>query len=270
MFGIPSTNQDSWAGDSTTAVLPQLEATAKPDPARSVPTRDDIEDYLPLVDTIVRRLGRRLPDHVELEDLRSVGIIGLIQAIERYEVSEGHTFEAYAGLRIRGAILDELRRMDHLPRTARAKARKIRAAVESLEQRHGRVPTDEEIQTELGLNLKEFRKMRRQAENVHLVSIDAPVNEGGDNPTALVDLLPDASDVSCVDRMEHDEMLQIMADRIENLPERLRKILALYYHEGLRLSEIAEIYGITEARVCQIHGQTVKALRAYLEAVRDR
>jgi len=182
----------------------------------------------------------------------------------------GHTFAAYATTRIRGAILDELRRMDWCPRRARAKARKIKEAINEVEQRVGRSASEEEIRAHLGLSSKDFAKWMEEAKPVCFVNIDASTDHDDVEGASLHELIADESDVPVRDRMEKDELMQLVAQRIEELPDIQKKILAMYYFENMRLAEIATVYNLTESRICQIHAQTVLGLRSYIQRVRNR
>ncbi|WP_309381574.1 FliA/WhiG family RNA polymerase sigma factor [Cerasicoccus frondis] len=225
-------------------------------------TRNElIEEFYPLVRTIVNSMLAHLPTCADAEELHSVGVTGLIAAIDRYEPRHAKTFKSYAGTRIRGAILDELRRMDALPRTRRAKVRKMRAAVEKLEQKLGRAPSDSELATELKLSPKQYEKFRTSAEPVMFVSLDQGNSASSEDEPNLHETIADDRDVPVLQRLERSEMIDEVAQLIESLPERQRSIIVQYYYEGKRLSDIAEVFGVTEARICQIHSQAVTKLR---------
>ena len=229
-----------------------------------------IERHLPLVRNVVDRIKIHLPAHVEVEDLYSVGVTGLIAAVGRFDPEQGHTFAAYATTRIRGAVLDELRRLDWCPRRARAKARKIRAAIGEVEQKQGRAATDEEVRAQLGLEPKEFARWQEEIRPISFVPIDQPLEDEESSGGTLHDLIADdqAEDV-CVS-MEKEELLKLVADRIEELPDVQKKVLAMYYFENMRLAEIAEVFGLTESRICQIHGQAILGLRSWIQRARNR
>lgn len=236
----------------------------------AVSEKELIERYLPLVRNVVDRIKINLPAHVDADDLYSVGITGLLAAVRRYDPGQNTTFSGYASTRIRGAILDELRRMDWCPRRARAKAKKIKESIIVVEQRVKRAATEEEIRAELGLSSKEYSKWMEEARPVCFVAIDQP-SEGEDGAGAsLHEVIADQSGIPVRDRLEQEELLELVARSIEALPEVPRKILAMYYHENMRLAEIAAVFGLTESRICQIHSQTVLALRATIQRERDR
>jgi RNA polymerase sigma factor for flagellar operon FliA len=236
----------------------------------SLDEKDLIERFLPLVRNVVDRIKLNLPPHVDADDLYSVGVTGLIAAVKKYDPAQGHTFAAYATTRIRGSILDELRRMDWCPRRARAKARKLKEAIIEVEQRLGRAATEEEVRTHLGLSAKEYAKWMEEAKPVCFVNIDATTDHEDSDGASLHELIADESDVSVRDRMEKDELMKLVAQRIEELPDIQKKILAMYYFENMRLAEIAAVFGLTESRICQIHAQTILGLRGYLQRVRNR
>jgi RNA polymerase sigma factor for flagellar operon FliA len=229
-----------------------------------------IERYLPLVRNVVDRIKLNLPPHVDADDLYSVGVTGLIAAVKKFDPEQGSTFAAYATTRIRGAILDELRRMDWCPRRARAKARKLKEAINEVEQQLGRQATEDEVRTHLGLSSKEYAKWLEESKPVCFVNIDSSTEHEESDGTSMHEFIADESDVPVRDRMEKDELMQLVAKRIEELPDIPKKILAMYYFENMRLAEIAAVFGLTESRICQIHAQTVLNLRAYIQRVRSR
>jgi RNA polymerase sigma factor for flagellar operon FliA len=230
--------------------------------------RELIECYLPLVRKVVDRIKLNLPAHVDVDDLYSVGVTGLIAAVRKYDPTQDNTFAAYATMRIRGAVLDELRRLDWCPRRARAKARKIKEVINEIEQATGSPAEEEEIQQRLGLSTKKFNRWMEEARPVTFVAIDGPA-DGDHEGISLHELIADENNVLTRDRMEHDELLQLVAQRIQQLPDIPRKILAMYYFENMRLVEIAEVFDLTESRICQIHSQTVLTLRASLQRQRS-
>jgi RNA polymerase sigma factor for flagellar operon FliA len=263
--------------NTATATIPGMEAT----PAaawrayqgvstNAVDEKDLIERYLPLVRNVVDRIKLNVPAHVDADDLYSVGITGLIAAVRKFDPEQGSTFASYASMRIRGAILDELRRMDWCPRRARARSRKLKSAINDVEQKVGRAATDEEVCAELGLTQKEYNKWVEEAKPVTFINIDHEVKSDEGGGASLHELLADESDVTGRDTLEKEELLQLLTERIASLPDIPRKILAMYYHENLRLAEIAAVFDLTESRICQIHAQTILTLRAFLQRVRDR
>ncbi|MCX6945745.1 MAG: FliA/WhiG family RNA polymerase sigma factor [Opitutales bacterium] len=236
----------------------------------AVDEKDLIERYLPLVRNVVDRIKLNVPAHVDADDLYSVGITGLLAAVRKFDPEQGNTFATYATMRIRGAILDELRRMDWCPRRARARARKLKAAINEVEQKLGRAATDDEVRELLGLNAKEYAKWVEEAKPVTFINIDQESESDEGKGGSLHELLADQNDVTGRDTLEKEEFVHLLTQRIAALPDIPRKIIALYYYENLRLAEIAAVFGLTESRICQIHAQTILGLRAYLQRVRER
>ena len=195
----------------------------------AVDEKDLIERYLPLVRNVVDRIKLNVPAHVDADDLYSVGITGLIAAVRKFDPEQGTTFAGYAAMRIRGAILDELRRMDWCPRRARARSRKLKTAINEVEQKVGRVATDTEVSAALGLDAKEYAKWVEEAKPVTFIAIDqSPENQEGGGPS-LHDLLADDNDVTGRDNLEKAELVQLLTQRIAELPDIPKKILAMYY-----------------------------------------
>lgn len=222
-----------------------------------------VERYIPVVRNVVEHFRPRLPAHVDLGDLFSVGVTGLMAAVSNYSEERANTFGGYAVRRIRGAILDELRKSDTRSRRARLKARMIAEATARIEQRQGRPAWREEIRCELGLTERVFAKWMFVAKQANFISLDATQSLEDGEGARLHDSIADESIEPACEDMERSEMHAQLADRIRHLPEKQRKVLALYYHEGMRFAEIAEAFGVSESRICQIHGQAVKALRSH-------
>lgn len=236
----------------------------------AVDEKDLIERYLPLVRNVVDRIKLNVPAHVDADDLYSVGITGLIAAVRKFDPNQGSTFASYAAMRIRGAILDELRRMDWCPRRARARSRKLKTAINDVEQKLGRAATAAEVSAALGLSPKEYEKWVEEAKPVTFLAIDqnADGEEGGG--ASLHELLADETDKTGRDTLEKAELLQLLTQRIAELPDIPKKILAMYYFENMRLAEIAAVFSLTESRICQIHAQTILGLRGWLQRARNR
>ncbi|HEY3757003.1 MAG TPA: FliA/WhiG family RNA polymerase sigma factor [Opitutaceae bacterium] len=238
--------------------------------AATINEKELIERYLPLVRNVVDRIKLTLPSHIEAEDLYSVGVTGLLAAVRRYDPDQGSTFASYAATRIRGAILDELRRMDWCPRRARARARKLKESINALEQKLGHTASEEEICTELGLSRKDYAKWLDESRPVTFIAIDQTTEGEESDGASLHEMLRDETDITGRERMEKSELLQLMSQRIAELPDIPKKILAMYYFENMRLAEIAAVFGLTESRICQIHSQTILGLRGYLARARNR
>ena len=225
-----------------------------------------IVHYSPLVKYVAGRVATGLPQNVDQADLVSYGIFGLIDAIEKFDLDRGFKFETYAIARIKGNILDELRSIDWVPRSVRAKARALEKAYSKLEGKLHRTPTDTELADELDLTDEQLQTTLGQISFTGLVALDEMLSGGdrGDSIT-LGDTLADGGP-GPVAAYEVEEMRQILADAINRLPEREKTVLTLYYYEGLTLAEIGSILGVTESRVCQIHTKSVIQLRARLAA----
>ncbi len=230
-----------------------------------------IERFLPMVRSIVERVRINLPSHIEVDELYSVGVTGLIAAVRNFDHARGKTFAGYVSVRVRGAILDELRRLDWCPRRTRAKGRKLRDTIGELEQSLGREPTELEIRNELGISAKEYAQLLEEIRPVSFVTLDDGSSSTGESEgSTLHESIPDPNAPNIREILEQDELLKLVSERIDQLPETQRKVLALYYFEGLRLAEIAEVFGVTESRICQIHSQAILVLRAYVQRIRDR
>jgi RNA polymerase sigma factor for flagellar operon FliA len=226
--------------------------------------------YAPLVKYVAGRLGAGLPQTVEQADLVSNGMFGLMDALAKFDPARNVKFETYAIPRIRGAILDELRAMDWVPRSIRFKARELDKANNELETELKRPPTDEEVAKRLGISVPELQEQLTQISFVSVMALDEVI--GGDErgePRSLLDTLADAAGGDPTAELEGQEMRGILATAINSLTEREKIVVTLYYFEGLTLSEIGEILGVTESRVCQIHTKAVGGLRNAMEDTGD-
>jgi RNA polymerase sigma factor FliA len=221
--------------------------------------------YSPLVKFVAGRVAAGLPQNIEQADLVSYGIFGLIDAIDKFDPARGFKFETYAISRIKGAIIDELRSIDWVPRSVRSKARAIERAYSKLENELRRTPDDSEVAIELGMTEGEFAQTLSQISFVGLVALDELLSAGAErgNSTTVGDTIADAAH-DPVQAFELDEMKHVLADAINRMPDRERLVLTLYYYEGLTLSEIGEVLGVTESRVCQIHTKAIFQLRGRL------
>ena len=225
--------------------------------------------YSPLVKYVAGRMASGLPSHVDEADLVSYGLGGLINAIERFEPERAIKFETYAITRIKGAIIDELRSLDWVPRSVRARAREFERANQKLEHQLQRAPTDEEMSAELGIEVSDFQDALLQISNSSVAALDEMWNVGdssGDQ-VSLLDTLRDdnAPDPSAI--VDQGELRDRVADAISRLPEREKLVIALYYYENLTLREIGEVLGVTESRVSQLHTKAVLRLRGRLSEV---
>ncbi|HEX2118936.1 MAG TPA: RNA polymerase sigma factor WhiG [Acidimicrobiales bacterium] len=221
--------------------------------------------YSPLVKYVAGRLSAGLPNSIEQADLVSYGMFGLIDAINKFEPARGNKFETYAMSRIRGSIIDELRSIDWVPRSLRAKARAVEKAYTKLEHELLRTPTDAEVADELNTTEEELQNVFTQISFFGLVALEETVSVGADRSESVTlgDTLPDPG-LGPVGAFEVQETKQILAQALNRLPEREKIVLTLYYYEGLTLGEIGGVLGITESRVCQIHTKAVIQLRSKL------
>jgi RNA polymerase sigma factor FliA len=221
--------------------------------------------YAPLVKYVAGRLGSGLPAHVEEGDLVSYGLLGLIGAIERYDPDRDVKFETYAIARIKGSIIDELRALDWVPRSVRARARDIERAVAELESKLGRAPNDDEIAAKLGLTEDELEDSLTEISRSSIAALDElwTVSAGGDQ-IALIDTIEDTQGPEPQTALAQTELREAMADAIARLPEREKLVVTLYYYEELTLREIGEVLGVTESRVSQLHTKAILRLKARL------
>lgn len=249
---------------SATGSTKQAAAAYKKTQKEKKPRWDLVEQYLPLVKSIVSRMRIYFPAHIDIEDIYSVGVTGLISASKNFDPERGHSFGNYASLRVRGSLLDELRRIDWMPRVERINTKKYKRAVEELEQRLNRQATDEEICAELNLNKLEHARMKEQHKSIYMVPLDSSPNPDDPEAPTLHDAISDATQMNGRDVAEDNETLTILRARLKELPEVPRKVLTMYYLKEMRLAEIAEVFGLTESRICQIHSQAIVSLREYL------
>jgi RNA polymerase sigma factor for flagellar operon FliA len=223
--------------------------------------------YAPLVKYVAGRMASGLPSHVEEADLISYGLLGLISAIERFDPDREIKFETFAITRIKGSIIDELRSLDWVPRSVRARARQIERANAKLEHQLHRAPTDAEVAAELEMSIEEFQESLTRISNSSVVALDElwTLSDSSGDQVSLLDTIqdPDAIDPSAA--MDATEMKDRLADAIARLPEREKLVVALYYYENLTLREIGEVLGVTESRVSQLHTKAVLRLKSALQ-----
>jgi RNA polymerase sigma factor for flagellar operon FliA len=224
--------------------------------------------YSPLVKYVSGRMASGLPAHVEEADLISYGLVGLISAIERFDLDREIKFETYAITRIKGAIIDELRSLDWVPRSVRARARDIERANAKLEHRLQRAPSDEEMSLELEMTVEEFQEALVQISNSSVAALDElwTVSDASGDQVSLLDTLHDPGAPDPAQIMDATEMKDRVADAISRLPEREKLVVALYYYENLTLREIGEVLGVTESRISQLHTKAVLRLRSRLQS----
>ncbi len=247
-------NADPGSGSEVSSLWERFKATGD-DRARD----SLIVHYSPLVKFVAGRVGVGLPKSVDPGDLVSYGIFGLIDAIDKFDLERGFKFETYAINRIKGAILDELRALDWVPRSVRARAREIERGMAELEHRLQRSVTDEELAKHLSMAIDDLQDALAEISNLGLVALDAVFNP--ESSGSLRDVVVDPNGASPEAAFQREETRRILADAINRLPDRERLVLTLYYYEGLTLAEIGDVLGVTESRVCQIHAKSVMSLR---------
>ncbi|WP_228046349.1 RNA polymerase sigma factor WhiG [Saccharopolyspora montiporae] len=219
--------------------------------------------YAPLVKYVAGRVGTGLPSHVEVSDLIQSGIFGLVDAIEKFEPERGLKFETYAMQRIRGAILDDLRAQDWVPRSVRSRARDVERALERLEAKLQRTATDVELADELELSVEDLRELFAQLQMTSVVALDDLIGAGSSQASLAETLADDSAEDPVTALVDRDSRRQL-AEAVERLSERDRVVVTLYYFENLTLAEIGRVLGVTESRVCQLHTRAVLRLRSKL------
>jgi RNA polymerase sigma factor for flagellar operon FliA len=218
---------------------------------------DLVTRHASLVKRIAYHLVGRLPPSVQVDDLMQAGMIGLLEAAGNYDPSQGASFETYAGIRIRGAMLDEIRRTDWTPRSVHRKARMVAEAVREIENLEGRDARDHEIAEKLGVELDEYHQILRDTSSCRIFSFEDVFAHGEDSDECLGE-----GERGPLDELEQENFKVALADAIASLPERERLVMTLYYDEELNLREIGEVLGVSESRVCQIHSQALARIRA--------
>jgi RNA polymerase sigma factor for flagellar operon FliA len=222
-----------------------------------------IIDYLPLVKYLASRMQARLPAHVELSDLVNYGIIGLMDAVDKFDPGRGVKFKTYAELRIRGSILDGLRELDWVPRSFRRRQRELERAYRNLECRLGRSATDEEVAEELGISLDAYFEMLDSLKGINLGQFELLER---DTEESFIEYIPDKEENSPTFILERKEIQKLLAQCIDCLPDKERLVLSLYYYEGLTMKEVGRVLEITESRVSQLHSKAVLRMRARVQA----
>lgn len=229
--------------------------------AKSPEVREKIIlEYAPLVKVVAGRLSMYLGYNVEYEDLVSYGIFGLIDAIDKFDCLKDVKFETYASLRIRGAILDQIRKMDWIPRTIRQKQKKIDAVIKEIEIKYGRSATDEEISAGLGITGEEYLDWQSQMKITNVVSLNEFLEQGSEVPNEAGQGRSAQFD-SPEEVLERDELKKMLAEALELLTEKERKVIVLYYYEDLTLKEISNILGVSESRISQLHTRALQKMR---------
>ena len=227
--------------------------------------------YAPLVKYVAGRLGSGLPAHIDDGDLVSYGLLGLISAIDRYDPERDIKFETYAIARIRGAIIDELRALDWVPRSVRSRARQIERAIGELEAKLGRTPSDEEIAARVGITLEELEESLTDIARSSIGALDELWSVSGEgDQVSLLETLEDPESVRPAEALDESEVKEALADAISRLPEREKIVVTLYYYEELTLREIGEVLGVTESRVSQLHTKAVLRLKSRVTGIGAR
>ena len=228
-----------------------------------------IMEYAPLVKYIANRIAMRLPPHIDVNDLINAGIIGLIDAIEKFDPAKEVKFKTYAEIRIKGAILDELRSMDWIPRSIRKVINKLVNAYHELEQQLGRPAKDEEIAELLGLQMEEFYKILKHSAGAPLISLDVMVDHD-DKRRDILSCLVDPKSTDAFGVLGLGELKDSIAGAIDDLPEKEKQVVALYYYDELTMKEIGEVLDLTESRVSQIHTKAILRLRVRVTSLKNR
>lgn len=233
---------------------------------KSLEQREEIiKKYLYLVKYVAGRVAIGLPPNVDFNDLVSYGILGLLDAINKYDVSQGNKFETYAVSRIRGSIMDELRKLDWAPRLLRKKAREIDRKCKELEEKYGRSATDDEVATALNISQSELNSVYSDLNSTTFLSLDEVwQNDDGNKPISRLQTVEDCLITNQFHYLQQAEVKAILAQAINQLPEKEKLVVVLYYYENLTLREIGEILDVSESRVCQIHTKVVTRMRASL------
>lgn len=224
-----------------------------------------ILEYSALIKFIAQKIAVRLPSNIEFDDLVSSGVIGLMDAIDKYDPSRDNKFKTYAEFRIRGAILDELRAQDWVPRSVREKAKQLERAHVRLEQGLGRVPTEDELTAELKITKEEYYDLLNQVKSVSILSLDEAGSFNSSDRKSILSLLESCKIPSPLAQLNIKKVKEVVTKAIESLPEKQRLVLSLYYYEDLNLKEIGEVLEVTESRVSQLHTQAILWLRRKLK-----
>lgn len=222
-----------------------------------------IQNYLHLVKYVVGRVSTGLPAHVKFEDMYSTGILGLIKAIKRYDPEKKNKFETYAILLIKGAIIDEMRSLDWVPRSIHQKANQVAKVQQELEQKLGREPTDTEVAAKLGLTVANFEELLIRIRPAVLIPLNTDNNDDPDS-VQMAERIPDANIRTSFENAERNEFRKLLEKAVLELPEQERLVLVLYYYENLMLKEIGKVIGVSESRVSQIHTKALLRLKGRL------
>jgi RNA polymerase sigma factor for flagellar operon FliA len=228
-----------------------------------------IKQYAPLVKYVAGKVAIGMPHNVEFDDLVGFGVFGLIDAIDKFDPSKHVKFKTYAVTRIRGAIFDELRSIDWVPRSVRQKTRELEETIHSLEAKLGRSATDEEIAAEMHMDVTEFQNLLLKISGTSILSLnDVWYSGNGDDRISIVDSVESPSSLNPDIIVEKEEIKRVIVEAINELPDKEKKVLVLYYYEDLTLKEIGEVLGVTESRISQLHTKAIMRLRAKLTSIK--
>lgn len=224
--------------------------------------KDDlVREYLPMVKRIAYHMMTRLPASVEVDDLIQAGLMGLMDAVDRFDDEQGALFETYATQRVRGAMLDELRDADWVSRNVRRAGRQIENAIHALQQRHKRPPTEQEIATEMGLEINAYYELLNGARGAHLIYYEDLHDPDGEN---FLERFADETNSGPFDVLASNHFKGALAEAVSLLPDRERMLMGMYYEQDMNFKEIGAVLGVSESRVCQLHGQAIARLRGKL------
>lgn len=229
-----------------------------------------LEEHLGLVHHVARQVSRTLAVRADFDELVSAGTIGLMTALEGFDATRGLAFSTFAAPRIRGAILDELRKQDHVPRSIRRKTREIAAAREAYQREHGYAPDDRELARQLGVDMDTLWRWQADVEGAHHIPLDRAPGEREQSAPAPAELLPAGDETGVEDGLTHEQEVAHLKDALQRLKEQERVVLSLYYFEELKLHEIAKVLELTESRVSQIRSKALSKLRVELKPLRDQ
>ena len=221
-----------------------------------------ILQYLPLVKYISDRVFARLPRRVDIRDLQSAGIFGLISAIEAFDLTRGIKFETYCSVRVRGSILDELRAQDWVPRPVRNRTQKLREAVDEMKRELGRTPNDDELAKRLGVGTKDVWNLGRETAATNFVSLSGSEPDDGEGSISRIEMLEEKSETDPIEILQRADVAELVR---KNLDEKEKQVLLLYYYENLTMREIGQFLGLSESRVCQIHARIMERLKEELK-----
>jgi RNA polymerase sigma factor for flagellar operon FliA len=244
-----------------------LKAYTQENQRTALANRDElIVSHLPMVKFLVGRIASQLPPHLDREDLMSAAIVGLITAAERFDPTRGVQFKTFVEQRIRGTIMDELRSQDWLTRSVREKFKRLEREFASLEQKLGRNPTSEEVALAMHMDMDEYFRLLEEVHFLSVVSLDDSWEDEDGSSFGLLDVLEDKASENPQEQMMAREMVDVMAEAIDALPEKERIVITLYYYEEMNLKEIGAVLSLTESRICQLHSQAVIRLRTKMKA----